>query len=94
MHRILEHKIDRRTLTLGVVFTAIGVIMAVVFRASPSVGLHYTYNALLAIGLGFIGSFIPGAIGVETDFRGMVIRAAGGLAVFVLVFLGFFFLRA
>ncbi|HTU11584.1 MAG TPA: hypothetical protein VMG08_11890 [Allosphingosinicella sp.] len=75
------------------ILTGVGIIvfvMALIWRGEPIADPNLATMAriVLALGIGAVGATIPGFLNVDYSARGLVIRGAGGLAVFLIAFFG------
>ncbi len=63
-------------------------VMALVWRDRPfsSPDLAVMARILLSLAVGILGATIPGFLNVKLDANGVVIRAAGGLALFLITY--------
>lgn len=62
------------------------VVLLLVPKPVPSEVVQAT-RVLLSLGAGFAGGGLLGTLKVEGNFKGIVITATGGFAVFVIVYL-------
>ena len=69
----------------GVVFVAAMLVMAIAFP-QPTSFQYEVFRIILAIACGGVAAVIPGFLAVSMDAKGLVIRAGGALAVFLLVY--------
>lgn len=65
-------------------------VMVVIWRDQPfsSPDLARMSRILLSLGIGVVGATIPGFLKVSYNIRGLSIRAAGGLGLFLITFFG------
>lgn len=68
----------------------VGVVLYLVLRNQPIVdpNLVVVLRIVISLAVGILGATIPGFLGVEYTVGGIVIRAGGALALFVLTFFG------
>jgi hypothetical protein len=69
----------------GVMFVAAMLVLAVAFP-QPTSFQYEVFRIVLAIACGGVAAVIPGCLSVSMDAKGLVIRAGGALAVFLLVY--------
>jgi hypothetical protein len=69
----------------GVVFITTLLVVAIAFP-QPTSFQYEVFRIVLAIACGGIAAVIPGFLAVSMDTKGLVIRAGGALAVFLLVY--------
>lgn len=86
--------IDWLTLVLGLALFSTGLWLAIKFEKSEKdANIHYMYTLALGLGMAFLAAFLTGFIEVNTEIKGLVIRASSGFAVFVLTVIVFYMLR-
>ncbi len=69
----------------GVMFVATLLVLAVAFP-QPTPFQYHIFRIVLALACGGVAAVIPGFLAVRMDKKGLVIRAGGALAVFLLVY--------
>jgi hypothetical protein len=69
----------------GVLFVVALLVLAIAFP-QPTSFQYAVFRIVLAIACGGIAAVIPGFLAVSMDAKGLVIRAGGALAVFLLVY--------
>jgi hypothetical protein len=71
--------------TFGVMFVAAMLVLAIAFP-QPTSFQYEVFRIVLAIACGGVAAVIPGFLAINMDVKGLVIRAGGALAVFLLVY--------
>jgi hypothetical protein len=71
--------------TFGVIFVAALLILAIAFP-QPTAFQYQVFRIVLALACGGVAAVIPGFLAVNMDSKGLIIRAGGALAVFLLVY--------
>lgn len=84
-----SHRLER---IVGIL-AGIGILvftMALIWRGQPMADPNLARMAriVLALGVGAVGATIPGFLNVRYSAQGLLIRGAGGLAVFLIAFFG------
>src|SRR5215813_4281404 len=69
----------------GVLFVAALLVLAIAFP-QPTSFQYEVFRIVLAIACGGVAAVIPGFLALSMDAKGVVIRAGGALAVFLLVY--------
>jgi hypothetical protein len=69
----------------GVMFTTAMLVLAVAFP-EPKPFQYAVFRIILALAGGGVAALIPGFLHVSMDAKGLVIRAGGALAVFLLLY--------
>src|SRR5687767_10856695 len=71
--------------TFGIMFVAALLGLAIMFP-EPKPFQYTVFRIVLALACGGVAAVIPGFLAVNMDAKGLVIRAGGALAVFILVY--------
>jgi hypothetical protein len=81
-----QHTWERiASVVFGVMFVMAILVLAIAFP-KPSSFQYEVFRIVLAIACGGVAAVIPGFLAVNMDAKGLMIRAGGALAVFLLVY--------
>lgn len=73
-------------LVIGVLFALI-ILISAIFIPSPTPTQFFIFRGVFAVSLAAIAAIIPGLLNVESRLQKFSVKATGGIAVFVLVWL-------